>query len=41
MESGRHRDPVIAVRGSPRQSDQFSLSGHADIGGFGAGTELT
>lgn len=34
-------DPIIAIHGSVKLSQQFSLSGYGDIGGFGVGSELT
>lgn len=34
-------DPVIAIRGSIRLSPSWAISGYADIGGFGVGSELT
>ncbi len=34
-------DPIIALRGQVRLGQQFSLTGYADIGGFGAGSRLT
>jgi hypothetical protein len=34
-------DPVIAVRGHLRLAERFGLSVYTDVGGFGAGSELT
>lgn len=34
-------DPVIAARGRLRLGDRLGLSGYVDIGGFGAGSDLT
>lgn len=34
-------DPIIAVRGSAPLSDRWSLLGYIDVGGFGAGSDLT
>lgn len=34
-------DPIIALRGTLPLSDRWSLLGYADIGGFGAGSDLT
>lgn len=34
-------DPVVAVRASFKFSPSWSMLGYADIGGFGAGSELT
>lgn len=34
-------DPIIALRGSAPLSDRWSLLGHIDLGGFGAGSDLT
>lgn len=34
-------DPIIALRGSAPISDRWSLLGHIDLGGFGAGSNLT
>jgi hypothetical protein len=34
-------DPIIALRGSAPLSDRWSLLGYIDVGGFGAGSDLT
>lgn len=34
-------DPIFAVRGNIPLSDRWSALGYADIGGFGAGSDLT
>lgn len=34
-------DPIIGLRGAYPLNDRFSVSGRADIGGFGVGSELT
>jgi len=34
-------DPIIALRGTAPLSDRWSLLGYIDVGGFGAGSELT
>lgn len=34
-------DPIIALRGSAPISDRWSLLGHIDVGGFGAGSDFT
>jgi opacity protein-like surface antigen len=34
-------DPIVGFRGAYPLGDRFSVSGRADIGGFGVGSELT
>ncbi|MBC7779394.1 MAG: outer membrane beta-barrel protein [Proteobacteria bacterium] len=34
-------DPIVGVRVNHRIADRWSLTGYADIGGFGAGSEFT
>ncbi|PWK55543.1 hypothetical protein [Roseicyclus mahoneyensis] len=34
-------DPIIALRGNAPLSDRWSLLGYIDVGGFGAGSDLT
>ncbi|MBR0670551.1 porin family protein [Neoroseomonas soli] len=34
-------DPVIAARGVVRLNDSLAITGYGDIGGFGAGSQLT
>jgi len=34
-------DPIIALRGNVPLSDRWSLLGYIDVGGFGAGSDLT
>lgn len=34
-------DPIIAIRANAALSDRWSLLGYGDVGGFGAGSDLT
>jgi hypothetical protein len=34
-------DPIIAARTNIRLNDRWSVIGYADVGGFGAGSDLT
>lgn len=39
--SANWTDPIIALRGHIRLSEQFSLTAYGDIGGFGVGSDFT